>query len=129
MFINSISRNNDELSTWLIDAAGNVAISDFGLALLNRIQKLGVPVFISTEEAMAWGSGLNPEQRETLFDVHRTLSNAALAEDDLQRKVNLATQSQLIREAAETLPGSASGRRRPGLCGEALPPNRTGERN
>ncbi|MGB9155991.1 MAG: hypothetical protein WCB20_05830 [Chthoniobacterales bacterium] len=92
------------MATWLIDVAGNVAISISDLALLKRIRSLIIPAFVSTEEAMLWGSDLNPEQRATLLDMQRSVSNAARAEVDPQRMVNLATQSQLLREAAEAAP-------------------------
>jgi hypothetical protein len=100
--ITPILRSKDAIATWLIDAAGNVAISISDLVLLKRIQSLIIPTFVSTEQAIVWGSHLNPEQRATLLDIHRSMSNAARAEADPQRMVDLATQSQLVREAAET---------------------------
>src|SRR5437762_11193583 len=102
--ITPILRGKDAIATWLIDVAVNVAISISDLPLLRRIQSLIIPALLSTEEAMVWGSNLNPEQRTTLLDIHRSVSNAARAEADPQRMVNLATQSQLIREAAEVAP-------------------------
>jgi hypothetical protein len=102
--ITPILRSKDAIATWLIDAAGNVAISISDLALLRRIQSLIIPAFVSTEQAMEWGSHLNPEQRATLLDIHRSVSNSARAEADPQRMVDLATQSQLMREAAEAAP-------------------------
>jgi hypothetical protein len=99
-----ILRSKDAIATWLIDVAGNVAISISDLALLRRIQNLIIPAFLSTEEAMVWGSHLNPEQRATLLDIHRSVSNAARAEADPQRMVNLGTESQLMRDAAEAAP-------------------------
>ena len=102
--ITPILRSKDTITTWLIDVAGNVAISISDLTLLRRIQSLIIPAFLSTEEAMVWGSHLNPEQRATLLDIHRSMSNAARAEVDPHRMVNLATQSQLMREAAEAAP-------------------------
>ncbi len=99
--ISPIVRSKDAIATWLIDVAGNVAISISDLILLERIQTLIIPAFVSTEEAMLWGSGLNSEQRATLLDIQRNLSNAARAEADPQRMVDLATQSQLLREASE----------------------------
>jgi len=101
--ITPLLRSEDAIATWLIDTAGNVAISNSDLALLGRIQSLIIPVFSSTEEAMEWGSHLNPEQRVTLLDIQRRMSNSAQAEADLQRMVNLATQSQLMREAATSV--------------------------
>jgi hypothetical protein len=102
--ITQILRNKDAIATWLIDVAGNVAISISDLALLRQIHSLIIPAFVSTEQAMVWGSHLSPEQRATLLDIHRSVSNAARAEADPQRMVNLATQSQLMREAAEAAP-------------------------
>jgi hypothetical protein len=102
--ITPILRSKDAIATWLIDVVGNVAISISDVALLKRIQSLIIPAFVSTEEAMLWGSDLNPEQRATLLDIQRSVSNAARAEVDPQRMVNLATQSQLLREAAEAAP-------------------------
>jgi len=102
--ITPILRCKDVIATWLIDVAGNVAISISDLVLLKRTQSLIIPAFVSTEEAMEWGSCLNPEQRATLLDIRRSVSNAARAEVDPQRMVDLATQSQLMREAAEAAP-------------------------
>ena len=102
--ITPILRSKDAIATWLIDVVGNVAISISDVALLKRIRSLIIPAFVSTEEAMLWGSDLNPEQRATLLDMQRSVSNAARAEVDPQRMVNLATQSQLLREAAEAAP-------------------------
>jgi hypothetical protein len=102
--ITPILRSKDAIATWLIDVVGNVAISISDIALLKRIRSLIIPAFVSTEEAMLWGSDLNPEQRATLLDMQRSVSNAARAEVDPQRMVNLATQSQLLREAAEAAP-------------------------
>jgi len=107
--ITPISRSKDAIGTWLIDLAGNVAISLSGLALLGRIQALIIPAFVSTEQALDWGSHLDPEQRATLLDIQRSVSNAAHAEANLQHMVNLATQSQLMREAAEAFPQISSG--------------------
>ena len=99
--INPISSPQDELNKWLIDSAGNIAISDSDVALLGRIHALLVPLFTSSEQAVEWGSHLNDEQHATLVDIQRTASNAALSEPNLQRMVSLATQSQLMREAGE----------------------------
>jgi hypothetical protein len=102
--ITPILRSKDAIATWLVDTAGNVAISISDVALLKRIQSLIIPAFVSTEEAMLWGSNLNAEQRATLLDMQRRVNNAARAEADPQRMVNLATRSQLLREAAEAAP-------------------------
>src|SRR5438552_16561262 len=110
--ITSILRSKDAIATWLIDTAGNVAMSMSDLALLTRIRNLIIPAFVSTEEAMVWGSHLNPEQRATLLDMQRSVSNAAGAEADPQRMVNLGTQSQLMREAAEAAPSDGMASRR-----------------
>ncbi|HWY39917.1 MAG TPA: hypothetical protein VNX27_03900 [Chthoniobacterales bacterium] len=92
------------LDSYIVDKAGNVAISSDGLALLSRIKALVIPFFASTEQAVEWGSHLNPDQRATLVDIQRTTSNAAVGERNVQRMVHLATQSQLMREAAEASP-------------------------
>jgi len=92
------------LDSYIVDQTGNVAISSDGLALLARIKALVIPVFASTEQALEWGSRLNPEQRKTLEDIQRTASNAAVGETNVERMVHLATQSQLMREAAEASP-------------------------
>ena len=96
-------RNIDILDTWLVDLAGNIAATDAGVDLLGRIATLGVPLFESSEEAMEWGSRLNAAQHATLVEIQRTCSNAAREDGDWERMLNLASQSQLIREAAEAL--------------------------
>jgi hypothetical protein len=58
-------------------------------------------MFVSTEQAVEWGSHLNAKQHATLIKKQRALSSSALAQRDPQRMVDLATQSQLMREAAE----------------------------
>ena len=96
--------------TWFVDVDGNVAMSRVGLALLARIKNLAVPAFVGTEDAMEWGSHLNAEQHETLVEIQRTSSNAALGEHDPQSMIDHATESQLIREAAEAFaPSLADG--------------------
>ena len=102
--IHPVSINKGALDRWLIDSAGNIAISTSGLALLARIRNLAVPVFAGTEHAVEWGSHLDAEQRATLIDMQRTANNAAHGEENLQRMVSLATRSQLMREAAEATP-------------------------
>ncbi len=94
-------RSIDALDTWLIDLAGNIAATDAGLGILHSIASLGVPLFRSSEEAMEWGSHLNAAEHTTLVDIQRTCSNAACETADPQGMVNLATRSQLLREAAE----------------------------
>lgn len=64
-------------------------------------EELVIPDLVTTEQAIRWGSHLNGKQHATLVKTQRALSNDALAEHNLQRMVNLATQSQLLREAAE----------------------------
>ena len=110
--ITPMLRGKDAIPTWLIDPTGNVAVSISDLGLLRRIQSLIIPAFVSTEQAMVWGSHLNPEQRATLLDIQRSVTNAAGAEADPQRMVNLATQAQLMREAAEAAPSDGMASRR-----------------
>ena len=64
-------------------------------------EELVIPIFVSTEQAISWGSHLNTEEHTALVKTQRGLSKSALAERNLQRMVDLATQSQLLREAAE----------------------------
>src|SRR5436190_23381272 len=97
--ITPILRSKDAIATWLIDVAGNVAISISDVALLKRIQSMIIPAFVSTEQAMVWGSHHNPNQHATLLHVQRSVSNAAQAEANPQRINNLTTQSQQIRVA------------------------------
>jgi hypothetical protein len=64
-------------------------------------KKLTIPTFVSTEHATEWASRLNEEQHEVLLNAQRALSKRAADEPDLQLKIKLATQSQLMREAGE----------------------------
>lgn len=64
-------------------------------------KKLSIPTFVSTEHATEWASRLNEEQHEVLLNAQRALSKRAADEPDLQLKIKLATQSQLMREAGE----------------------------
>ena len=68
------------------------------------LRNLFVPIFVSTEQAREWGSHLNAKQHARLVKKQCALSNTASAEVDLQRKINLATQSQLMREAVQAFP-------------------------
>jgi len=70
-------------------------------AYKQALETLVIPIFVSTEHAMEWGSCLNAKQHATLVKTQSALSNAARVECDPQRKLNLATQSQLMREAAQ----------------------------
>src|SRR4029077_16872797 len=67
---------------------------------MNGFKKLRIPTFVSTEQATEWGSHLNAEQHTVLVKAQRALSYTAAVEPNLQLKVNLATQSKLMREAA-----------------------------
>lgn len=71
------------------------------LETLVASESLVIPILVSTEQALRWGSHLNTEQHTTLVQTQRTLSKNALGERNMQRMVDLATQSQLLREAAE----------------------------
>jgi hypothetical protein len=64
-------------------------------------KKLRIPTFSCTEQAIEWGSHLSAEQHGVLVNAQRALSDTALGEFDLQRMVDLGTQSQLMREAAD----------------------------
>lgn len=71
---------------------------------MNGSKTLRIPTFVSTEHATEWASHLGAEQCKLLVEVQRALSYSAAGEPDLQLKVNLATQSQLMREAVEAYP-------------------------
>ena len=72
-----------------------------GAAHKQALKTLLIPIFGSTEQAMEWGSRLNAKQHAILVKTQSALSDAACAECNLQRKLNLAMQSQLMREAAQ----------------------------
>jgi hypothetical protein len=72
-----------------------------GAAYKEALKTLLIPIFVSTEQAMEWGSRLNEKQHATLLEIQRSLSDAARGESNPQRKLNLATQSQLMREALQ----------------------------
>jgi len=91
----------DAFNIWLVDADGHIAVSPLGLALVAGINRLVVPPFGSTEHAMEWGSHLDAADHAVLVDLQRSASDAALDEGNPQRMVNLATRSQLLREAAK----------------------------
>lgn len=93
----SQKEENSARSRWESDG-GN---SDEMEAPGTNHDELVIPDFVSTEQATNWGSHLSAEQHATLVEVQRTLSKDALAEHDSQRMVNLATKSQLLREAVE----------------------------
>jgi hypothetical protein len=64
-------------------------------------EELVIPFLVSTEEAIRWGSHLNAKQHTMLAEIQHALSKDALSECNMQRMVDLASQSQLLREAAE----------------------------
>jgi hypothetical protein len=70
-------------------------------AYREALKTLLIPIFLSTEQAMEWGSHLNATQHTTLIQTQYALSNAARSECNMERKLNLAMQSQLMREAAQ----------------------------
>jgi hypothetical protein len=72
-----------------------------GAAYKQALKTLLIPIFVSTEQAMEWGSRLNVKQHGTLLETQRALNDAACGERNAQRKLNLATQSQLMREAVQ----------------------------
>jgi hypothetical protein len=61
---------------------------------------LRIPTFVSGEHATEWGSHLNAEQYIELVKAQRALRYTAAAESNLKLKVDLATQSKLMCEAA-----------------------------
>ena len=70
------------------------------MSAFKAIKKLRIPTFLSAEQAVEWGSHLNAKQHAMLIEAQRTVRYTALREPDLQRMVDLATQSQLMGDAA-----------------------------
>ena len=70
-------------------------------AYREALKTLLIPIFLSAEQAMQWGSHLNAKQHTTLTQTQCALSNAATSECNTERKLHLAMQSQLMREAAQ----------------------------
>jgi hypothetical protein len=70
-------------------------------AYKKALKTLLIPIFVSTEQAMEWGYHLNAKQHATLVQTQRALSKAARSECNTERKLHLAMQSQLMREAAQ----------------------------
>jgi hypothetical protein len=68
--------------------------------IITQNSTLRIPTFVSTEQATEWGSHLNTEQYVELVKAQRALRYTAAAESNLKLKVNLATQSKLMCEAA-----------------------------
>jgi hypothetical protein len=99
----------DALTVWLADPSGHIAVSSLGLKLVADINRLVVPTLRSTEQAIAWGSRLDVREHAALVDMQRRASDAALDEESPQQMVNLATRSQLLREAANAFTSAAKG--------------------
>jgi hypothetical protein len=70
-------------------------------AYREALKTLLIQIFLSTEQAMEWGSHLDARQHTTLTQTQCALSDAARSEFDPERKMHLAMQSQLMREAAQ----------------------------
>jgi hypothetical protein len=66
---------------------------------------------------MEWGSHLDAADHAVLVDLQRSASDAALDEGNPQRMVNLATRSQLLREAAKAFVPAAISETIPPLVG------------
>ena len=81
----------------------NTAIKEFhkSAVYIEALTILIIPIFVSTEHAMEWGSNLNAKQHFTLITVQSALSDAARSECNMERKLHLAMQSQLMREASQ----------------------------
>jgi hypothetical protein len=94
----SENEENTARSRW--ESEGGRSGELLALALTDQ-EDLVIPLFVSTEQAIRWGSHLNPEQHTTLVKAQQALSQDALSERNPQHMVNLATRSQLLREAAE----------------------------
>ena len=80
-----------------------IAMTQFHKSAVYREARkiLVIPIFVSTEQAMEWGSYLNAKQHTTLIQTQCALCDAARSECDTERKLDLAMQSQLMREAGQ----------------------------
>jgi hypothetical protein len=69
----------------------------------NRLNFLGIRAYRSSARSRQWnGERILPgAQYATLIKEQRVLNDIALGEFDLQRKLDLATQSQLMHEAVD----------------------------
>jgi hypothetical protein len=94
------SQNEENTAENRWDSEGGSSGEQKALAT-SHWEELIIPVFTSTEQAISWGAHLNAKQHTTLVKTQRALSKNALAERNMQRMVDLATRSQLLREAAE----------------------------
>ena len=94
-----VSQRGAWLQLWTM----NLAMKDFHKGAIYReaLKILVIPIFLSTEHALEWGSNLSAKQHLTLVTVQSALSDAARAESNPQRKLDLGMQSQLMREAAQ----------------------------
>ena len=94
------SRNEESAAQSRWESEGGMA-AGLQVSVANNQNELLIPNLVSTEQAITWGSHLNAEQHTRLVKTQRALSKNALAERNMQRMVDLATQSQLLCEAAE----------------------------
>ena len=80
-----------------------MAMTQFHKSAVYReaLKILVIPIFVSTAQVMEWGSHLNAKQHATLIQTQCALSDAARSECHPERKLRLAMQSQLMREAAQ----------------------------
>ena len=69
----------------------------------NRLNFLGIRAHRSSPRSRQWnvGTHLTGAQYAILVKEQRVLNDIALGEFDLQRKLDLATQLQLMREAVD----------------------------
>jgi hypothetical protein len=69
----------------------------------NRLNFLGIRAHGSSARSRQWNGEriLAVRSYATLVKEQRVLNDIALGEFDLQRKLDLATQSQLMREAVD----------------------------
>lgn len=69
-----------------------------------RLNDLVIPDFANTEQAEAWGAQQKPETRDLVRSVYKSFEKLSLESSDLQRRVEYATDAQLIREAWQVIP-------------------------
>ena len=83
-------------------------------AYREALKTLIIPIFLSTEEAMEWGSHLDAKQRTTLTQTQCALSDAARSECDTVRKLDLVNARGRASICASVIPL--------GLAGEPIQP-------
>jgi hypothetical protein len=75
------------------------------------VKTLVIPIFVSTEQAIEWGSRLNEKQHVALATVQCALSDASRAECNSQRKLDLGIDGTILILVCVSVRNYASKRR------------------